>query len=388
MKKCKLGDICEVQAGGTPSRSNPEYWNGGSIPWVKISDFSGKHLFYTEECITESGLKNSSAKIFPSGSILYSIFASLGEVTILDIDACTNQAIAGITVRDKSYVNRDYIYYYLKSIKNKVSEMGRGVAQNNINLSMLRGFEFNIPSLKEQELAVERLCKAEINIENRKTQLELLDTLIKARFVEMFGMPVSNSKGFEQTTLIKVLAEGRTVSYGIVQTGDDVDGGVPVFRPIDIAGGHVPTRKQLKCTLPEISNKYKRTLLKGNELLITVRGSVGETFQTTEEFEGCNVGRNIVPLLTDSTIVNQRFLQELFANDEIKNWLRGITKGIALQGLNMSEFQEMPVVVPPIELQDSYVEFAHRVDKSKAVVQKALEEAQLLFDSLMQEYFG
>ena len=137
-----------------------------------------------------------------------------------------------------------------------------------------------------------------------------------------------------------------------------------------------------------ISAQYKRTLLKGNELLITVRGSVGETFQTTDEFKGCNVGRNIVPLVTDSNKVLQRFLQELFAQDAIKNWLKGITKGIALQGLNMGEFKEMPVIVPPIAMQRAFVVFAMQVDKSKVTVQKALDEAQILFDSLMQQYFG
>ena len=181
---------------------------------------------------------------------------------------------------------------------------------------------------------------------------------------------------------------GRTVTYGIVQTGDEFEGGIPVFRPIDIAGGHVPKRDKLKKTDPLISAQYKRTLLKGNELLITVRGSVGETFQTTEEFEGCNVGRNIVPLVTDSNKVCQRFLQELFSQDAIKNWLKGITKGIALQGLNMGEFKEMPVVMPPLAMQKVFVDFALQVDKSKVVVQEALEKAQLLFDSLMQQYFG
>ena len=166
------------------------------------------------------------------------------------------------------------------------------------------------------------------------------------------------------------------------------ENGIPVFRPIDIAGGHVPKREELKKTDPLISAQYRRTLLKGNELLITVRGSVGETFQTTDEFEGCNVGRNIVPLVTDSNKVLQRFLQELFAQDAIKSWLKGITKGIALQGLNMGEFKEMPVIMPPIALQRVFVGFASQVDKSKAAVQAALDKARVMFDGLMQEYFG
>ena len=75
----RLGDICLIQSGGTPARSHLEYWSNGDIPWVKISDFDGKYLFHTSECITQAGLDNSSAKIFAKGTILYTIFATLGE---------------------------------------------------------------------------------------------------------------------------------------------------------------------------------------------------------------------------------------------------------------------------------------------------------------------
>ena len=112
----RLGDICEIQSGGTPARSNCTYWEGGTIPWVKISDIKGKHLNKTEEYITESGLQNSSAKLFPKGTILYTIFATLGETCILDIDAATNQAIAGLTVKSDN-ICREYLYYYLFSLK-------------------------------------------------------------------------------------------------------------------------------------------------------------------------------------------------------------------------------------------------------------------------------
>ena len=112
----RLGDICKIQSGGTPSRSTLEYWNNGTIPWVKISDFEGKYLFGTTECISQRGLDNSSAKIFPKGTILYTIFATLGEVCILDIDAATNQAIAGLQIIDENII-QDYLYYYLLHIQ-------------------------------------------------------------------------------------------------------------------------------------------------------------------------------------------------------------------------------------------------------------------------------
>ena len=280
------------------------------------------------------------------------------------------------------------MYWLLKSKTEFLNSLGRGATFKEISKAIVENIEIRIPDISCQEKAVSqfeaiteaaRICQNELNILNES---------INARFVEMFGDPIINERGWQQISLLDSLETSRTVSYGIVQTGDDYENGTPVFRPIDIAGGHIPKREELKKTDPLISAQYKRTLLKGNELLITVRGSVGETFQTTEEFEGCNVGRNIVPLVTDSSKVLQRFLQELFAQDAIKNWLKGITKGIALQGLNMGEFKEMPVIMPPITKQKAFVNFVLQVDKSKAVVQSILDKLSTLQASLMQEYFG
>ena len=188
----------------------------------------------------------------------------------------------------------------------------------------------------------------------------------------MFGDCISNEKGWPSRKLYEVLAEGRTVTYGIVQTEDDTPDGVPVFRPIDISQGHVPVRSELKRTKKEISDKYKRTLLTGHELLITVRGSIGETFQITKEFEGCNVARNIVPLVTNKEILNHGFLKAILDSPAFQARLGELTKGVALKGINMNEFKMCPIILPPLNLQEKWVAFSERSDKSKFNVQIAI----------------
>ena len=183
MKQYKLGDVCNIVSGGTPSRSNSLYWNGGTIPWIKIGNISKKYVDSADEYITQEGLEGSSAKMLPAGTILYTIFATLGEVGILKIDACTNQAIAGLTIKNPEQVRTDYIYYYLKSKKSYVSNIGRGVAQNNINMSMLRDFDIPLPTIEEQDEIVSVLERTASVIEARKTELDKLGELVKARFV-------------------------------------------------------------------------------------------------------------------------------------------------------------------------------------------------------------
>ena len=379
MERKRLGDIA-TYINGYPFK--PEDRGDEGLPIIRIQDLTGN--------VYDLGFYNGSypARIeINDGDVLISWSASLGVYVWDRGKALLNQHIFKVAF-DKEAVNKQYFVF---AVQHKLIEMEsktHGATMKHIVKKDFDNTEIPFPSLERQAEIADILSRIKLIIDARQQQLAALDDLIKTRFVEMFGDPIINDRGWQQITLLESLEAGRTVTYGIVQTGDEYENGTPVFRPIDIAGGHVPKREELKKTDPLISEQYKRTLLKGNELLITVRGSVGETFQTTEEFEGCNVGRNIVPLVTDSSKVLQRFLKELFAQNAIKNWLKGITKGIALQGLNMGEFKEMPVIMPPIAKQKEYVNFALQIDKSKAVVQKALDEAQLLFDSLMQKYFN
>ncbi|EAI8429886.1 hypothetical protein CVS80_05695 [Campylobacter upsaliensis] len=151
----KLGDICEIVSGGTPSRDKIEYWHNGTIPWVKIADVKNNVVNQTQEFITELGLENSSAKIFTKGTLLYTIFATLGETAILNIDAATNQAIAAL-IETYDYDTK-FLMYCLMSMKDYVNSLGRGVAQNNINQTMLKNFTIPLPPLKEQQEIVKKL---------------------------------------------------------------------------------------------------------------------------------------------------------------------------------------------------------------------------------------
>ncbi|HDX3452523.1 TPA: restriction endonuclease subunit S [Campylobacter coli] len=193
----KLGNIAEISSGGTPSRNKKEYWDNGTIPWVKIKDIKEKFISTTEEFITEDGLKNSSAKLFKKGTLLYSIFATLGEVAILDIDATTNQAIAGINIKENN-INSLYLMYFLRSIKDEICNKGRGVAQNNLNLSILKQIEIPLPPLKEQERIVgildESFAKIDESIKILEQDLLNLDELMQSALQKAFNPLKDNAK--------------------------------------------------------------------------------------------------------------------------------------------------------------------------------------------------
>ena len=154
---CKLCDIAKITAGGTPSRKIISFWDGGTIPWLKIADMtaSGKYIRTASEYITEDGMKNSSAKLMRKGTLLYTIFASIGEVGILDFDATCNQAIANIDLHISEMT--DYIYYYLRNLQAYMYSISKGCTQQNINQGILKSATIPLPPLAEQKRIAEHI---------------------------------------------------------------------------------------------------------------------------------------------------------------------------------------------------------------------------------------
>ena len=278
--------------------------------------------------------------------------------------------------------------FYSQPFREQIGRITKkSVNQASFAVADLKKIKIIVPDLSEQCEVIDILNRVNQVIEDRQRELRKMDDLIKARFVEMFGDAVDNPMGWEKKQLQEIVTDNCTISYGIVQTGNDQEEGVPVFRPVDIVN-RIPKLEELKRTTEEISNKYKRTILKGHEMLITVRANIADTCIVGKEFKGCNVGRGIVPIRTQENIMVLEFLKYLMDSKHLNDDIKSKAKGITLIQLNMEDLREVELIVPPIEQQKAFVEFAEQVDKSKVKVQKALDETQKLFDSLMQQYFG
>ncbi|MEY5049036.1 MAG: type site-specific deoxyribonuclease [Bacteroidota bacterium] len=208
--ECRLGELATVQSGGTPSRSIKDYWDG-NIPWVKISDIKEMYVESTTEFISEDGLKNSSARIFPKGTILFTIFATLGKIGILNIDAATNQAIAGITPSD--FINDKYLTYSLIDLSNSISENGKGVAQKNINQAILKDTLIPLPPLAEQNRIVAKLDTLFAQLEQMKSCLANIPVLLK-NFRQQVLTQAVTGKLTEEWRKGKELEEWREVELG------------------------------------------------------------------------------------------------------------------------------------------------------------------------------
>lgn len=389
--KVRLGDVCKIQSGGTPSRSEPTYWNHGIIPWVKISDIKGKYLNTTEEYITEAGLENSTAKIFLSGTILYTIFATLGETCILNIDAATNQAIAGIHV-ESNLVFNDYLYYYLVSQKDTISKMGRGVAQNNINMKILREFGVPLPPLDEQRRIAAVLDKVSDLIAKRRAQLDKLDDLVKARFVEMFGDPYINSMAWKKIKIkAAVTVEPQNGMYK-PQSDYVTDGsGIPILRIDGFYDGAVTdfsSLKRLRCN----DNEKQKYLLNENDIVINRVNSIeylGKCAHITGLIEETVYESNMMRMHFDPVRFNPVYVTHLlcsrFVYDQVINHAK---KAVNQASINQKDVLDFDIYQPSIERQNAFADFVNRAEQSKLTIQQSLDKLEILKKALMQEYFG
>ncbi|MWW23143.1 restriction endonuclease subunit S [Algibacter lectus] len=202
----KLKDLSTIQSGGTPSRSKKQYWSG-DIPWVKISDLKEWYVNSTTEFITEEGLNNSSTKIFPKGTILFTIFATIGKVGVLDIEACTNQAIAGITPVES--IEHKFLTYSLIELAEILKNEGKGVAQKNINLTILKDLNIPLPPLAEQQRIVAKLDALFGHLEQIKNRLDSLNK-IGGKYLNSCIVNSSENKFYPRKKIGEFLEEGTS----------------------------------------------------------------------------------------------------------------------------------------------------------------------------------
>jgi len=388
MEKVRLGDVCTIK-GGYAFKSDQFSTEG--VPVIRIGNITKEGLTIDEDVCYDKKFwnENDSYRIAKNDILIAMSGATVGKSCINNTERnlLLNQRVAAINCDNN--INLKYIFYSIGSEKfsKYIMTNSIGCAQPNISLKQIANFEIPAVCLEEQNRIADELDKVTDVINKRKQQISKLDELVKARFVELFGDPVDNPMEWATKQLQELVTDDCTISYGIVQTGDDQKEGIPVLRPVDIVN-RIPVRSELKKTTEEISNKYKRTILKGREMLITVRANIADTCIVGEEFTGCNVGRGIVPIRTREDEMILEFLKYQIDSKHLNDSIKALAKGITLIQLNMEDLREVTLIVPPIEKQKSFVEFAKQTDKSKLAIQQSLDKLETLKKSLMQKYFG
>lgn len=377
--RVKLGEVCKVVSGTTPKSSCPEYWNG-TLNWVTPAELKDDSdiVYETERKITLRAVQDTGLKPFPIGTVLLSSRAPIGKVAISGTEMYCNQGFKNLVCSGSIY-NR-YLYHFLKDKTEYLNALGRGATFKEISKDIVENIEIPLPPLETQRHIAAVLDKVSALIALRRQQLDKLDELVKARFVEMFGDPVKSTR-WRMRKLSQMGELNRGVSkhrprndpallggrYPLIQTGDVANAGLFI--------------SSFSSTYSELGLKQSRMWQAGT-LCITIAANIAKT--AILSFDAC-FPDSIVGFIPSEEI-SVVFIHYWFSF--FQKILEEQAPQVAQKNINLQILSNLDVIVPPADLQNQFAAFVTQTEKTKVAVQQALEKLETLKKALMQEYYG
>ena len=386
----KLKEVCDFYSGtGFPVKYQGE--NDGELPFYKVGDIANNatagnvYLSLCNNFISLDVAKEIKGTIIPSDVV---VFAKIGEALKLNrraITACDclidNNAM-GIGGKSE-YLNSMYFYFYMKNLK--METLAESTTVPSVRKTKLEEIEIDVPTLAEQSEIVDILAKLQKVINERREQLKKFDELIKARFVELFGNPIHNEKGWDTATVesvCKVIFGGGTPSKSHPEYYENGD--IPWVSSKDMKTD-VLTESQIYINQKGVDNSTARMVPVNSVIMVIRSGILKHTLPVAINAVPITVNQDLKVFIPGESILT-RFMAVQFKMQEA-DILSGV-RAVTADNIEFNSLKQRAMIVPPIELQKEYVNFLEQVDKSKVEVKKALDKTQMLMDSLMQEYFG
>jgi type I restriction enzyme S subunit len=383
----KIGDVCKTSSGGTPLKLNNDYYDNGDIPWLVSGEVCQKNILNNKNYITQKGLENSSAKLFPVNTVLVAMYgATAGQVGILRFESATNQAICGILPNKR--IIPEFLYYALLFKKSELIAQATGNAQPNISQIKIKNTKIPVPPIEEQKRIVEILDKAFEGI--AQAEANTRRNLINAR--ELFDSYLNNifrERGDEWTdkNLKDIAIEfGRGKSKHRPRNDKKLYGGnYPFVQTGDIRNSdHIVTN---------YSQTYNDTglaqskLWKKGTVCITIAANIAET--AVLDFDAC-IPDSVIGLLVDDQKANNMFVEYMLQS--FKLMLQSKGKGSAQDNINMGTFKDLVFPFPPdLEIQQDIVEkldfLSSAKQKLETIYQRKLEAIAELKQSILEKAF-
>lgn len=378
MEYKSLKDIAAITMGQSPESSSYNEERNG-IPFYQGNAGFGE-LYPTVRVWC-----NNPKKTAKENDILISVRAPIGALNYATEKCCIGRGLAAITIEND--FERNYVFHLLKAQKNKLNNKGTGSTFKAIGKSVLEEIQVPVISIEQQEISVKLMDTIEQIVRHRKQELKSLDTLIKSRFIELFGDPDVNSKGWKECALSeKINVVG---GYAFKSNQFDEERGIPVLRIGNINAGFF---RPVNLVYWHEDESLERYIVYPGELVMSLTGTVGKDDYGNICILGNDYGkyylnqRNAKLEIIEG--IDKYYLSQLLKFTQIKKRLTGISRGVRQANISNKDILNLVVPVPPMEIQEQFATFVVQTDKLKATIQKSIDEAQTLFDSLMQEYFG
>ena len=364
MSKVRLGEYVKIRTGKLDANASSE---NGQYPFftcavnpLKIDDYS-----YDCECVLVAGNGDLNVKYYNG-----------------KFDAYQRTYI--IESLDKNFLTVPYLYCFMDKYVETLRNQAIGGVIKYIKLENLTEAKISIPDIIEQQKIVERLDKVTNLIALRKQQLSKLDELVKARFVELFGDPVSNPHRFDKVALSE-LADIKIGPFGsLLHKEDYIEGGHALLNPSHIIDGKVAPDNKLTVS-PQKYEELSAYHLKTGDVVMGRRGEMGRCAVVPCDGYLCGTGSLMIRTKGE---VTADYIQKIISFPSFKKTIEDMAVGQTMPNLNVPIVSNFQIIKPPIEVQESYYAFVEQTDKSKLAIQKSLDELETFKKALMQEYFG
>jgi len=388
-KKIKLAELCNMNSGGTPSRAIKEYYIG-DIPWAKISDIEsaeGGIIKNTEEHISKAGLDSINNRIFPKGTLLLAMYGSVGKAAFTGIEMSTNQAILGIRIKDENILDYSFLKYWFQTIKAQLLNRAVGGTLQNISLGIVKDLEIPVPPLPIQKRIVEILDAADALRRKDQELLRKYDELAQAIFIDMFGDPVKNEKGFITIKLGDCLKNIQIGPFGTqLHQSDYIKNGIPLINPMHI--GDLKIKPNHNYSISE--KKYlelPQYHLKVDDVILGRRGEMGRCAIVTEEQGKCLCGTGSLFLTVKKELLDPLFLVYVLSRKTTKIALENVSAGTTMANLNKNIISDFEIIRPDIAKQKDFVNAIKMSEQSIEFTNQLVNKSNHIFESLLQQAF-
>ncbi|MCI8327356.1 MAG: restriction endonuclease subunit S [Lachnospiraceae bacterium] len=381
MEKIRIGDVCEILNGYAFKSEN---YVGDGIRIIRIANVQKGFIEDNTPAFYPLDSEGLDKYMLEEGDLLMSLTGNVGRVALLEkefLPAVLNQRVACLRlISDK--ISKGYLFHILNSeyFERQCVQSSKGVAQKNMSTEWLKNYKIPLYSRKEQEKIVEILDNMRNVIGNRVGEIQLLDNFIRARFVEMFGDPVSNSCHLPEATLPELGEFGRGVSKHRPRNAPELLGGsYPLIQTGEVTSANLYITSYAN-TYSEMGFRQSKMWNKGT-LCITIAANIAKT--AILGFDAC-FPDSVVGFNANER-ANNIYIHYWFSF--FQTILEAQAPESAQKNINLKILSELKLIVPSVDKQNEFATFVRQVDKLKLAIQKALDETQLLFDSLMQQYF-
>ncbi len=364
----RLEELFDLQMGKTPSRSVTEYWESGNNKWISIADLSkcGKYIYDTKECLSDIAVSESGIKQIPANTVVMSFKLSIGKTAITSEPMYSNEAIMSFRDRKLVQLLPEYIYYLLLS-KNWDDGTNKAVMGKTLNKATLSKVKVNIHSMQEQQEIVCVLNQATALIELHQQQLQKLDELVKARFVELFGEPCKNSLGWNTSTVGALISVCEAGWSGNGTQRKKEPGEIAVLKVSAVTKGYfIPA----ECKVLDNQRNIKKYIFPhSGDLLFSranTREMVGATAVITQDYPEHILPDKLWRIRFIDT-ANVIYMKYVLSDESIRSIFSSVSTGTSgsMFNVSMDKFKSITVPLPPLERQTQFAAFVEQVDKSK-----------------------